>query len=259
MPAAQVLVPGPDAARSGPYTALYVTNSLEADYVIWLDDAGVEAISFAPLSQQTGWARYFRESGTWGGVLVRFGFRRLPVLSAGAKAPIWVKEMAATVTGDHDPLLSVAGDVPMAKFEAAVNEPRHYDGAERDPDPEGRRTGQTVQTRGARHWPSPSSTPNSRAGAGRPVQYRAVGGWRRGPVLRPRVARAPAREAPCEGLAWVAGEAEDVDPEDVDPDAVLDSVLEAMRTLISRNAVYLDVATTPRSESSNSEKPAATD
>ena len=204
-----------------------MTNSLEADYVIWLDDAGVEALSFAPLSLQTGWARYFRESGTWARVLVRFGFRRLPVLSAGAKAPIWVKEMAATVTGDHDPLLSVAGDVPMAKFEAAVNEPRHYDGAERDPDPEGRRTGQTVQTRGARHrtrlsgprregmmaesrrsaqhvargprlgrapghadharaatttssptkaWPSPSSTPNSRAGAGRPVQYRAVAG-----------------------------------------------------------------------------------
>jgi len=104
-----------------------VTNSLEADYVIWLDDAGVEAISFAPLSQQTGWARYFRESGTWAGVLVRFGFRRLPVLSAGAKAPIWVKEMAVTVTGDHDPLLSVVGDVPMVKFEAAVNEPRHYE------------------------------------------------------------------------------------------------------------------------------------
>jgi len=69
----------------------------------------------------------------------------------------------------------------------------------------------------------------------------------------------PSLWAACEGLAWVAGEAEDADPDDVDPDAVLDSVLEAMRTLISRNAVYLDVATTPRSESSNSEKPAATD
>jgi len=69
----------------------------------------------------------------------------------------------------------------------------------------------------------------------------------------------PAREAPYEVLAWVAGKAEDAHRDDADPDAVLDSVLEAMRTLISRNAVYLDVATTPRSESSNSEKPPATD
>lgn len=102
-------------------------SSLEADYVIWLDDAGVDALSFAPLSQRTGWARYFRESGTWAGMLIRFGFRSLPELSAGAKPPIWVKEMAATLTDDHDPLLSGVGDVPMAKIEALVNETRHYE------------------------------------------------------------------------------------------------------------------------------------
>ena len=69
----------------------------------------------------------------------------------------------------------------------------------------------------------------------------------------------PSLWAACEGLAWVADETEDALPDDADPDVVLDSVLEAMRTLISRNAVYLDLATTPRSESSNSEKPPATD
>ncbi|MGH3569578.1 MAG: hypothetical protein ACRDRH_26910 [Pseudonocardia sp.] len=35
--------------------------------------------------------------------------------------------MAAILGDDHDPLLSVVGDVPMAEIEAAVNEARHYE------------------------------------------------------------------------------------------------------------------------------------
>lgn len=51
--------------------------------------------------------------------------------------------------------------------------------------------------------------------------------------------------AACEGLASVAGQAEGSSPDAADPEKVLDLVLEAMRTLISSNAAYLDVATTP--------------
>lgn len=51
--------------------------------------------------------------------------------------------------------------------------------------------------------------------------------------------------AACEGLAWVAGEAAESSPEAADPEKVLDVVLDAIRTLISRNAAYLDVAATP--------------
>jgi len=49
--------------------------------------------------------------------------------------------------------------------------------------------------------------------------------------------------AACEGLAYVAGQAEGSSPDAADPEKVLDLVLEAMRTLISANAAYLDVAT----------------
>ncbi len=69
----------------------------------------------------------------------------------------------------------------------------------------------------------------------------------------------PSLWSACEGLAWVAGEAEEARPsEDTDPDALLDFMIEAIRHLISANAVYLDVVTTPRSASNNSEKPPAT-
>lgn len=69
----------------------------------------------------------------------------------------------------------------------------------------------------------------------------------------------PSLWAACEGLAWVADQAEDAArPEDADPEALLDFVLEATRTLLWRNAVYLDVAATPRSESRSSGRPAAT-
>lgn len=51
--------------------------------------------------------------------------------------------------------------------------------------------------------------------------------------------------AACEGLAYVAGQSPGSSPEASDPEKVLDLVLEAMRTLISHNAAYLDVAVTP--------------
>ncbi|MBA3278461.1 MAG: hypothetical protein H0U22_07045 [Geodermatophilaceae bacterium] len=56
----------------------------------------------------------------------------------------------------------------------------------------------------------------------------------------------PSVWAACEGLAWVAGQAGGARPEDAEPEALLDFMLEAFRTLISHNAVYLDVATTSR-------------
>jgi hypothetical protein len=72
----------------------------------------------------------------------------------------------------------------------------------------------------------------------------------------------PSLWAACEGLAWVAGQAAQVEeadrPKEADPEALLDFVLEATRTLMWRNAVYLDVATTPRSASTSSETPSAT-
>lgn len=49
----------------------------------------------------------------------------------------------------------------------------------------------------------------------------------------------------CEGLAWVAQQSQDPHPPASDPEQVLDLVLEAMRTLISRSAMYLDVVVTP--------------
>lgn len=56
--------------------------------------------------------------------------------------------------------------------------------------------------------------------------------------------------AACEGLAWVAGEVDGTRPGETDPDKVLEVMLDAIRTLISRNAVYLDVAITPRASGS---------
>lgn len=48
----------------------------------------------------------------------------------------------------------------------------------------------------------------------------------------------------CEGLAWVASQAEEPRPEGAEPEALLDFMLEAFGTLISHNAIYLDVVTT---------------
>ncbi len=50
----------------------------------------------------------------------------------------------------------------------------------------------------------------------------------------------PSIWAACEGFASVAGQAQDADAE---PAAILDFMLEALRTLIAHNAVYLDVVT----------------
>lgn len=55
----------------------------------------------------------------------------------------------------------------------------------------------------------------------------------------------PSIWAACQGLAWVAGQAEAATPEDADPETLLDVMLSAIRTLISRNAVYLDMARAP--------------
>lgn len=74
------------------------------------------------------------------------------------------------------------------------------------------------------------------------------------PILkvRPRVFQVwqwahlwPTVWAACEGLAFVAGETGAGRPEDTDPVTVLDFMLEALRTLVSRNAAYLDLAVTP--------------
>lgn len=58
----------------------------------------------------------------------------------------------------------------------------------------------------------------------------------------------PTLWAACEGLAYVAGQGQNPSPETTDPEKVLDVVLEAMRTLISHNAAYLDVAITASAE-----------
>lgn len=52
----------------------------------------------------------------------------------------------------------------------------------------------------------------------------------------------PTLWAACEGLADVAGKVVGSDPKGADPERVLDFAFEAMRRLIPRNAVYLDVA-----------------
>ncbi|MGI8720968.1 MAG: hypothetical protein ACR2JG_01935 [Geodermatophilaceae bacterium] len=51
--------------------------------------------------------------------------------------------------------------------------------------------------------------------------------------------------AACEGLAYVAGQVEGSNPDAADPEKVLDLMFDAMRTLISRNAAYLDVTISP--------------
>jgi len=51
--------------------------------------------------------------------------------------------------------------------------------------------------------------------------------------------------AACEGLAYVASQGENSNPETTDPEQVLDLVFDAMRTLISHNAAYLDLTKTP--------------
>ncbi|MDQ3716100.1 MAG: hypothetical protein M3381_08810 [Actinomycetota bacterium] len=51
--------------------------------------------------------------------------------------------------------------------------------------------------------------------------------------------------AACEGLAYVAGQVEGSNPDSADPEKVLDLMFDAMRTLISRNAAYLDVTISP--------------
>jgi len=59
----------------------------------------------------------------------------------------------------------------------------------------------------------------------------------------------PSVWAACEGLAWVAGQAQGARPDDADPEKLLEVMIGAIRTLIARNAVYLDVAPTPSGES----------
>ncbi len=54
----------------------------------------------------------------------------------------------------------------------------------------------------------------------------------------------PSLWAACEGLAYVAAQGQQPTPETTQPEKVLDVVLEALRTLISRHAAYLDLATT---------------
>jgi len=61
----------------------------------------------------------------------------------------------------------------------------------------------------------------------------------------------PSLWAACEGLAFVAAQGNASNPETTDPEKVLDLVLEAMRTLISRHAAYLDVAVTPSDDGSS--------
>lgn len=53
----------------------------------------------------------------------------------------------------------------------------------------------------------------------------------------------------CEGLAEVARGTQDSDPATTEPRQVLSSVLGALRTLIAKNAVYLDTTSTVRSGS----------
>jgi hypothetical protein len=55
----------------------------------------------------------------------------------------------------------------------------------------------------------------------------------------------PTLWAACEGLASAAEETEEGSTDAADPEQVLDLMFEAMRTLISSNAAYLDVANTP--------------
>lgn len=55
----------------------------------------------------------------------------------------------------------------------------------------------------------------------------------------------PSLWAACEGLAWVSADVEGGQPDHSDPEKVLDVMLEAVRTLISRNVAYLDVAPDP--------------
>jgi len=71
-------------------------------------------------------------------------------------------------------------------------------------------------------------------------------------MVRPRVFEIwqwahlwPTIWAACEGLAYIAGETGQAESEAADPEKVLELMFEATRTLISRNAVYLDVAMTP--------------
>jgi hypothetical protein len=55
----------------------------------------------------------------------------------------------------------------------------------------------------------------------------------------------PSLWAACEGLAWATEQEPDAQPEETDPEALLDFILEATRTLISHNAVYLDLTKIP--------------
>lgn len=75
------------------------------------------------------------------------------------------------------------------------------------------------------------------------------GAWRTAPPGRPI-------DKACDRLSvltatrrlGIAGAEQDPYPDDTDPEKVLDLVFEAMRALISRNAIYLDVATVPTGE-----------
>jgi len=49
----------------------------------------------------------------------------------------------------------------------------------------------------------------------------------------------------CEGFAAVANQAADAGAEPAEPEALLDFMLDAFRTLIAHSALYLDVVTTP--------------
>lgn len=97
------------------------------EYVIFLNDAGTDALSFAPLNGEgPGWARYFSSQLSDSGliVLVRIGFPRSREKWGDRSAPLVIRE-AQFVSGDQLPARLVR-KLPIERIHAAVNHPAHY-------------------------------------------------------------------------------------------------------------------------------------
>lgn len=97
------------------------------EYAIYMDDAALEGLSFAPLDAEgAGWARYFSPEMHIAGlvVLIRIGFPRDRDRWGDRSLPLVIREMQLASGGSLS--AAVLRKLPMERIGVAVNHPMHH-------------------------------------------------------------------------------------------------------------------------------------
>lgn len=104
------------------------SHPVTVGYAIFMDDAALEGLSFAPLDEEegAGWARYFSPEMRADGliVLVRIGFPRDRERWGDRTLPLVIRE-AQLASGDSL-TAALVRKLPIERIRAAVNHPFHY-------------------------------------------------------------------------------------------------------------------------------------